>query len=125
MHAEAQRQKQQFIQEDARIAFLSSEVMALRKSLGEFHGGKGWQTEVFLANTGIHSLYYVNPLLADIYCIDSGSSTGSMDVALVDHSLRPWCPLDVDLSMKKIELVVGQKQTLNLLEFIRVCDSLC
>ena len=72
--------------------------------LNNYHDGKGWQTEAFVANTG--------------------SKKGTLDVALVKEVLNLWIPPGVDLSEERIESIVGHKRSLTLTEFIRLCDSL-
>ena len=102
--AEGQRFKHQVIQEKARIDYLTSEIKALRKMLNNYHDGKGWQTEAFIANVG--------------------SKKGTLDVALVKEVLNLWIPPGVDLSENRIESIAGGKKHLNLNDFIRLCDSL-
>jgi hypothetical protein len=102
--AEGQRLKHQVIQEKARIDYLASEIKSLRKMLNNYHEGKGWQTEAFMANTG--------------------SKKGTLDVALIKEVLSLWIPPGVDLSESRIESIVGSKRSLTLSDFVRLCDSL-
>ena len=103
--AEGQRLKHQVIQEKARIDYLTSEIKSLRKMLNNYHDGKGWQTEAFVANTG--------------------SKKGALDVGLLSEVLGLWVPPGVDLSEERLSSLVGSgKRTANLAEFIRLCDSL-
>lgn len=102
--AEGQRLKHQVIQEKARIDYLTSEIKTLRKMLNNYHDGKGWQTEAFMANTG--------------------SKSGTLDVAIVNEVLSLWIPPGVDLSESRMESIVGSKRALSLADFIRLCDAL-
>lgn len=72
--------------------------------LNNYHDGKGWQTEAFLANTG--------------------SKKGTLDVVLVRELLSMWIPPGVDLSEGRVGSMVGGKIALSLHDFIRLCDSL-
>lgn len=72
--------------------------------LNNYHDGKGWQTEAFLANTG--------------------SKSGTLDVATVNEVLNLWIPPGVDLSENRVDAIVGGKRALSLTDFVRLCDAL-
>lgn len=72
--------------------------------LSSYHDGKGWQTEAFIANTG--------------------SKKATLDVGLASEVLALWVQPGIDLSQARIESIVGNKRSLSLSDFIRLCDSL-
>ncbi len=56
--------------------------------------------------------------------IGIGSKSGVVDVAVLPEALSVWMLPGVDLSADRIEGIVGNKRTINLNEFIKLCDSL-
>jgi hypothetical protein len=101
---EAQSLKHELIQENARIDFLSNKIKSLRRELTHYNDGKGWQTEAFLVNTG--------------------SRNGTLDTVLIPELLRFWISPGVDISNTRINQLTGNKASLNITEFIKLCDEL-
>ena len=54
-----------------------------------------------------------------------GARDGIVDMASIPRILDSWIVPGADMSRQNLESIIGNKATINLAEFIRLCDALC
>jgi len=123
MKQAGERVSRAFLSEQATIRKLTEQSNELRERVGQYHNGRGWETEAFVGIVG--------------------SVHGRIEKQLIGKALLPWTPLDKINKLSNIELSSiseekemdigdndddnkgkgnGNTRLVNFTEFCRICD---
>jgi len=116
MKQAGERVRRAFLSEQATIRKLTEQSIELRERVGQYHNGRGWETEAFVGVVG--------------------SVHGRLEKHLVGKALLPWTPLEKINMLSNIELSEekemdigddnkggnGNTRLVNFTEFCRICD---